>query len=312
MRVAQQVADSGFGAAADRLAILTDRARPGKNDDVVGIGLWAQEYGDFNRQSGPQEGTFTTSTFGIAGGVDTTHFAHAVIGIGFVSNFATIHHDPVGNENGYNVPSTTTGVEPYVAFGFKPVFVEATALYGHVGYSAKRALSIGGINDTVTSNWSGTQFGAALNVGARLNFGHFRVTPSNSISWTQLKQDAYTEQGGGAFDLAVAKQTNSVTSDTAKLALAFLHPMGDGLLKLEVHGAYTKQLNLKPTQTVAQFVSGAGAISLPGDTVRSDEKSYGVDLGYTQDAMAIRGGYDRREATGFRDQSVAVVATLGF
>lgn len=314
LRTAQYIADTGFGAAADRLALITDRGRSKPQDGDYGIGIWAQQYGDFNRQAaGANEGTFTTSTFGIAGGIDTTRFAHTVIGIGFVSNFATIHHDAVATEGGFNVPSTTSGVEPYVAFAFKPFFLEATALYAHVGYSANRTLSIGGITDTVISNWSGTQLGAGVNVGARFNLGRFiRLTPSNALSWTRLQQDAYTEQGGGAFSLAVAKQTDSVTSDTAKLALALLHPMGDGLLKFEIHGSYTHQFNLAPTGTVVSFVTGSSAISLPGDTVRSDEHSYGADLGYTQDTIAFRGGYDRREASGFRDQSVAVSATIGF
>ena len=314
LRTAQYVADTGFGAAADRLALIVDRGRSKPGDGDYGIGLWAQQYGDFNRQAaGANEGTFTTSTFGIAGGIDSTHFAHTVIGIGFVSNFATIHHDPVATEPGFNVPSTTSGVEPYVAFAFRPFFLEATGLYAHVGYSASRALNIGAISDTVLSNWSGTQFGAGVNVGARLSLGRFiRLTPSNALSWTTLRQNGYTEQGGGAFSLAVAKQTDSVTSDTAKLALALLHPMGDGLLKFEIHGSYTHQFNIAPTGTVANFVTGSAAISLPGDTVRSDEYSYGADLGYTQDTIAFRGGYDRREASGFRDQSVAVSATIGF
>lgn len=314
LRTAQAVADTGFGAAADRLALITDRGRSKTSDGDYGIGIWAQQYGDFNRQAaGANEGTFTTATFGIAGGIDTTRFAHTVIGIGFVSNFATIHHDAVGSESGFNVPSTTSGVEPYVAVSFKPFFLEATALYAHVGYSANRTLAIGPIADTVISNWSGTQYGAGVNVGARFSLGRFiRLTPSNALAWTSLRQDGYTEQGGGAFALAVAKQTDSVTSDTAKLALAILHPIGDGLLKFEIHGSYTHQFNITPTGTVANFVSGSSVISLPGDTVRSDEHSYGADLGYTQDTIAFRGGYDRREAAGFRDQQVAVSATIGF
>ena len=314
LRVAQAVADTGFGAAADRLALITDRGRSKTSDDDYGIGIWAQQYGDFQRQAaGANEATFTTSTFGIAGGIDTSRFAHTVIGIGFVSDFATIHHDAAGTESGFNVPVTTSGVEPYVAFAFKPFFVEATGLVAHVGYSANRTLAIGAISDSVLSNWSGTEYGAGVNVGARFKLGRFfRLEPSNALSWTSLHQNAYTEQGAGAFALAVAKQSDSVTSDTAKLAFAILHPIGDGLLKFEVHGSYTKQFNLAPTGTVANFVSGSSSISLPGDLPRSDERSYGADLGYTQDTIAFRGGYDRREATGFRDQSVAVSATIGF
>lgn len=314
LRVAQSVSDTGFGAAADRLAILIDRGRPLRSDDNYGLGLWAQEYGDFNRQAaGLNEPTFTTSTFGVAGGIDTTRFAHAVVGIGFVADFATIHHDPAGTESGFNVPATTSGVEPYIAFNFKPLFIEATGLVAHVGYSANRTLTIGNITDTVVSNWGATQYAAAVNVGARFKLGKYiRVTPSNALSWTSLHQEAYTEQGAGAFSLAVAKQTDSVTSDTAKLALAILHPLGDGLLKFEIHGAYTHQFNVTPTGTVANFVSGSSVISLPGDVPRSDERSYGADLGYSQDTIAFRGGYDRREATGYRDQSLAVSATIGF
>jgi uncharacterized protein with beta-barrel porin domain len=209
------------------------------------------------------------------------------------------------------VPTTTTGVEPYAAWTWRGFFVTATGFAAHVRYMSKRTLAIGSVAETVGAAWNGTQFGAAVTFGAKLNFGSFRLTPSNSVAWTSLRQGGYTESGARAFGLAVAGQRDAVTTDTARLALAYLHTYGDGTLKVAAHGAYSHQFNASPTQTVASF-AGGGPVTLVGDAGRAGETSYGADFGYTQDMVALRVGYDRRAASGYRDQSIAVIAGIAF
>ncbi len=314
LRAAQSAADAGFGAAADRVALLTDFARPVRNDDSYGVKIWAQELGDFSTQAaGTNEDRFTTAGFGFAGGVDTSLLGLDAVGIAFLVDYTTIRHDGVGTAPGFNVPVTTAGVEPYAAWTWRGFFVTATGLAAQVNYTSKRTLAIGTVADTVGANWHGTQFGAGVTFGAKLNFGAFRLTPSNAVAWTSLRQGSYTESGAGAFALAVAGQRDSVTTDTAKLALAYIHQYGDGKLKVEAHGAYAHQFNASPTQTVASFVSGGGPVTLVGDAARAEETSYGADLGYTQDMVALRVGYDRRASSGgYRDQSIAVTAGIAF
>lgn len=313
LRAAQSAADAGFGAAADRVALLTDFTRPPRNDDSYGIKIWAQELGDFTTQAaGTNEDRSTTAGFGFTGGVDTSRLGLDAVGIAFLADFSTIHHDGAGTAPGFNVPVSTTGVEPYAAWTWKGFFITATGLAAHVSYVSKRTLAIGPVTDTVGASWKGTQFGAGVTFGAKLNVGAFRLTPSNAVAWTSLRQGGYTESGAGAFALAVAGQHDTVATDTAKLALAYLHNYGDGKLKVEAHGAYARQFNASPTETVASFVSGGGPVTLVGDTAQAEETSYGADLGYTQDAVAFRVGYDRRVASGFRDQSIAVTAGIAF
>ncbi|UAJ09437.1 autotransporter outer membrane beta-barrel domain-containing protein [Glacieibacterium megasporae] len=314
LRAAQSAADAGFGAAADRVALLTDFARPVRNDDSYGVKIWAQELGDFSTQAaGTNEDRFTTAGFGFAGGVDTSLLGIDAVGLAFLADYTTIHHDGVGTAPGFNVPVTTTGVEPYAAWTWRGFFVTATGLAAHVKYTSKRTLAIGSISDTVGAAWTGTQFGAGLTFGAKLNFGAFRLTPSNAIAWTSLRQGGYTESGAGNFALAVAGQRDTVTTDTAKLALAYIHAYGDGKLKVEAHGAYAHQFNASPTTTVASFVSGGGPVELVGDAARAEETSYGADLGYAQDMVALRVGYDRRSSSGgYRDQAIAVTAGIAF
>ena len=306
LRAAQNIADAGFGAASDRMSVIEDLRHGG----IKGLGVWAQEVGNFGQQAaGTNETGFKSSGFGLAAGVDMPLLGLDAVGLGLVSNWTTVHQRSASGLKDVSLPIATLGIEPYASWSWKALFVQVSGLAAHVGYDTERTLTIGSLTDTVDANWTGTQFGAGATLGARFKLGRFRITPSNAVYWTSLRQGKYTETGGGNFDLAVAAQKDSVTSNTSKLSLAYLLPLGDGTIQIEGHGAYVHQFNAKPTSTVANFVSGGDAITLTGDDVDGAEHSFGGGLGYTQAALSFRAGYDRRQGDNFHDQ--AFVATIG-
>ncbi|MGI4879100.1 MAG: autotransporter outer membrane beta-barrel domain-containing protein [Janthinobacterium lividum] len=309
LRAAQSFADTGFGAAADRLTVVDDV----RHNGTQGVGVWGQQVGDFSRQqAGTNEFAYHNSAYGIAGGVDMPLLGLDAVGVALLADWATIHHDGADGVPATKVPVTTLGVEPYASWSWKALFVQATGLAAHVAYKNTRTLTIGTFADSIDSHWSGVQLGAGATVGARLNFGRFRLTPTNSIFWTSLTQNSYTEQGGGDFALNVQKQKDNVTSDTARLALAYLAPVAGGTLKLEGHGGYTRQFNANPTETKVDFVSGGDTVTLNGDAIRDNEKSYGAGVGFSQNMLAVKFNYDRRQAQGFHDQAFVVTAGVAF
>lgn len=310
LRIAQDLFDNGFGATQARLNEV-DQLRRRR---VHGVGAWVQEFGNFSRQKdGALDNAFRNNSFGFAGGVDVPLLGLNAVGVAIVSNFATIKRYTPSAAPIYNVTSTTVGLEPYASWSRGPVFVQATALFAYTDYTAKRTIAIGPISDATGANWSSKQYGGGATIGARLKKGRLRITPSNSVTYTQLDQTAYTEQGGGAFDLRVRSQKDHIFSDTGRLALAYLLPLGlDTTLKFEIHGSYQKVFQADPTKTLAQYVNGADWVPLLGDKVDTNKTQYGAMVGYLQENVALKLDYDRGESSGYKDNAFAVTAGMIF
>jgi len=310
LRAAQALSDGGFGAAAERLNMVDELRHGGKK----GLGVWLQEFGDFNSQrAGANELGFDESSFGLAGGIDRPLLGLDAVGIAAVSNWVSVRQGRTPGNASTPIHIQTQGVEPYASKSFGPLFVQLDGLVAYNRYDSKRPLTFGGLNESVSAKWDGLQYAAGATVGARLSRGRLRFTPSNTISWTQIQQNSYSETDGGAFDLGLAKQTDSATTDTAKVRLAYLLKLIDSNLEFEVHAGYVHQFESKATKTDIHFLTLPGdPFTASGDAVRTEQLSYGGGVGYVQDDFKLKFGYDRRQETGFHDQQLALSAGFSF
>ncbi len=310
LRAAQALSDGGFGAAAERLNMVDELRHGGKK----GLGVWLQEFGDFNSQrAGANELGFDESSFGLAGGIDRPLLGLDAVGIAAVSNWVSVRQGRTPGNASTPIHIQTQGVEPYASKSFGPLFVQLDGLVAYNRYDSKRLLTFGGLDESVSAKWDGLQYAAGATVGARLSRGRLRFTPSNTISWTQIQQNSYSETGGGAFDLGLAKQTDSATTDTAKVRLAYLLKLIDSSLEFEVHAGYVHQFESKATKTDIHFLTLPGdPFTASGDAVRTEQLSYGGGVGYVQDDFKLKFGYDRRQETGFHDQQLALSAGFSF
>ena len=196
LQTAVSLADTGFGAASQRLEIIASIRRNGG----TGTGVWGQQVGDFTTQKpGTETLGYSSAAFGIAGGADTPLLGLDAVGISLLSYWNTVRQTNAPGLTNVPLNISTQGIEPYFAKSWKHFFVEGTVLAAKVSYDSSRAIAIGGFADTINAHWTGTQFGAGLTIGARAQAGRLRFVPSNSLFWTTLKQNAFTETGGGAF-----------------------------------------------------------------------------------------------------------------
>jgi len=310
LRAAQALSDGGFGAAAERLNAVEELRHGGKK----GLGLWLQEFGDFNSQrAGVNELGFDESSFGLAGGIDRPLLGLDAVGIAAVSNWVSVRQGRTPGNASTPIHIQTQGVEPYASKSFGPLFVQLDGLVAYNRYDSKRLLTFGGLNESISAKWDGLQYAAGATVGARLSRGRLRFTPSNRISWTQIQQNSYAETGGGAFNLGLAKKTDSATTDTAKVRLAYLLKLIDSNLEFEIHAGYVHQFESKATKTDIHFLTLPGdPFTASGDAVRTEQLSYGGGVGYVQDDFKLKFGYDRRQETGFHDQQLALSAGFSF
>ena len=311
LRSAEALSDGGFGAAAARLSVVNELHQGGA---APVWGVWVQEFGDFNQGgAGANEAGFRASSFGLAGGIDVPVLG-LTAGVGAVTNYSTIHQvTSQGFSPSEPVKVSTQGIIPYVGKSWKALFVQVSGLAAINTYNSDRQLDIGTLSDTVLAHGTGQQYAANATVGARLHFGNFRIIPTNAIAWTQLHQGGYSEVGGGAFNLGVGSSTNSVTTDTAKVSLAYLIKLIDSNLELEVHAGYVHQFDNKATNTDVHFLTLPGdPFTMTGDAVKTEQLSYGGGVGYVQDDFKVKFGYDRRQETGFHDQQMALSAGFTF
>ncbi len=309
IRAAQSFADTGYGAAYERLASLAATRKKGSGD----TGVWVQEIGDFSRQkAGIEETAFKSSTFGIAGGIDRPLLGLDAVGVAVLSNWASVKQSVAPGLPNVPLQIASVGIAPYASWSWKSVFVQASALAAKVTYSSSRDIAIGSLARTIGARWKGTQFGAGVTVGARLNYGHFRIVPTNSVYWTRLQQNGYSETGGGEFNLGVNGRTDTLFTDTARLSVSYLVPFGEGDLLAEAHAAYTHQFSATNAPTVAHFLSGGDSITLPQDAENAKQFGYGGAVGYIQGPVKFLLGYDRRQNSSYKDQQAALTATMSF
>ncbi len=309
VRAAESFADSGFGAASERLASLADTRTKHSGD----LGAWVQEIGDrVNSNGGTEETAFSSSTLGIAAGVDKPLLGLDAVGIAVLSSWTSVKQQVAPGLPVTPVQINSVGISPYAQYSWKSVFIQATALAARVTYSSTRSLSIGSVADTVGANWNGSQFGAGLTLGGHFRRGHFELTPTNSLYWTSLHQGGYTEIGGGAFNLAVDSMNQTLLTNTSRLSLTYLYPYGEGDLFAEVHGAYVHQFKQANNPTIAHFLTSGESITLPQEAENAEKYGYGGQLGYLQGPVKFVVGYDRRENSAYKDQQVALSATMSF
>ncbi len=310
-RAAETFADNGFGAAAERLASIAATRKKSSGD----IGVWAQEIGNFVKDKGSpggQQTPFSTNTLGFAIGADKPLLGFDAVGVAVLANWASVNQQVAPGIADVPVQINTQAIEPYLSWSWKSFFVQANALAAKARYSSRRTVSIGSLTNTIDARWNGTQFGAGVTVGARLKYGRFQIVPSNSLFWSTVRQGGYSETGGGAFNLGVDSRTDTILTDTVRLSLTYLRPMGEGNLLAEVHGSYSQRLQNSNAPTVAHFLTGGDSIVLPQEAESKSRYGYGGGVGYVQGAVKFILGYDRRQNSSFKDQQGAFTATMSF
>lgn len=307
LQLAQSLADGGFGATAERLAVL----RAQSSDGVAAQGAWLQEYGDrMTQKAGANERDYRGWSFGVAGGWDWAIGKQLVAGIGLSTQFATLHLNNGAGVNDTPLSADSYALEGHLAWAQKAFFVQANAMVGRVSYRSSRNLVIGSLAETVNANWHGLVYAAGVTGGANFDIGRLRITPQDTLSYVRLQQNGYTETGGGGFNLAVDSYARAVPTNTAKLSVSYGVPVGEADLRLEVHGAYVSQFSTDPARTTAHYVGGGNPFVLTGDAIGSGQTGYGAGLHYNQGGFRVAATYDRRSGSGFVDQ--AGMLTVGF
>ncbi|MFT5329964.1 MAG: hypothetical protein ACI9TB_001111 [Parasphingorhabdus sp.] len=120
---------------------------------------------------------------------------------------------------------------------------------------------------TMNTDRDGTLWSASGSVGHDLRSGNFSIRPTVAVDYYKLKEDGYTETGGGdALDLTVAERNSDelAVSGTVSLGLDFGGlDQYDGWYRFELEGGRRQIVDGSLGVTVAEFDGGTPFTLVP-------------------------------------------------
>ncbi len=127
--------------------------------------------------------------------------------------------------------------------------------------------------DSATADHDGSQYMAALEIGAPLKSAMGTLTPVASLNYSRLDQDGYTETGGGMALTIGDQETQSLQSG---LGVKVLAPIASDTL-IEGRAIWYHELEDTNQQVTAAF-GGTPSFTAAGPDVGRDTAAVGVGL----------------------------------
>ena len=277
-----------------------------------GQGFWVQQYGskyDYNKTI--DEKPASGFTFGLAAGYEFALTDRGAFGISIAKNFADIKIDNSGLSR-VGMENTQAGL--YGAFWLSNLFFEGQANIGLLDFESDRDVVFNDFKRTSTADWDGLQYSSNLKVGYQLDMGKFSLTPSAIINYTNIKQDPYTESGGGGgIDLSVSEVKTDSMISTLKMEFAYTTNFnsGDevvGQLKFGLHGGWSNELKNDPQLVTTQFAGYDNQFTLVGSQIPQKSFQAGGGIYFGTEITNFSLVYDAN----WQDQYLAHTATMNF
>ena len=230
-------------------------------------GLWFQQVA-----WGSTKSIGSTSSYDLTGWGATAGYDIPIGPLGSVGVTAAYLWGKDGH-NGGEVTSNHYEGGVYWRGGVGPLHAFARATIGTINFDSKRNFSGTVANQPVTRTaagaWKGTIYSGTGGISYEAHAGRLSFRPNASIEYYKLKEDGYTETGGGtAFDLTVDSRDSDETAANAMLAVGYDFMGRDpeaGWLRLELEGGRRQILSGKLGSTTAAFANGTPFTLTPED-----------------------------------------------
>lgn len=165
-----------------------------------------------------------------------------------------------------------------------------------------------------TSSWDGRLFGASAGLSYELSFAkRFSLRPSASIDYYHLKEDGYTEKGGGA---ALNLVVNSRTSDEMAVNGSIVAGVDFGSrdpdatwFRAEVEGGRRQLIGGQIGSTTAHFANGQNFVLLP--EARTDGWVGGLRLTGGTRGFMLGGEFNAEQQQGRAAVGMRVTLAIG-
>ncbi len=171
------------------------------------------------------------------------------------------------------------------------VYIDGIATFGMQKYDGTRNTGLAGV---AASAYDGETWGVRLGAGMpKAMSPKASVTPQVRLDWDRIKQNGYTESGGGPLALAVAQKSASRFRASIGAQLDFFSDKGDVKVRPFLRGFIHHNFSNDGLDASASFVSGGTRFVTPGQELDSNPYTLGAGLNiYSRQSFAAALTYD--------------------
>jgi len=226
--------------------------------------IWATAYGDYVHQDerGLSNG-YLARVWGDIIGIDRSFMDNSLrLGLAQGFNWGQI----LSKDNGGRTAITSyqTGLYGEYEGKNRPFILDAVLTYGYNDYDSSRGITVGGINRTASSDYSGQQFSSYLEGGYKFKNKNFDITPLLAINYTHLHIAGYTETGAGALNLSVDAQNYDTLQLGTGFRISCAFETKNILFTPELHFRYFYDVINDTQQALATFAGGGASFQTTG------------------------------------------------
>ena len=225
-------------------------------------GLWLQQVAWGSSKSIGSTSSYDITGWGASGGYGINLGKFATVGVTAAYLWGKDGH----NANELQSNHYEGGV--YLLGGSGPLRAWGRATIGTINFDSKRNFGAAATSNgqtvtrTADGSWKGTLYSGTAGLSYEARMGRFSIRPNATIEYYKLKEDGYSETGGGdAIDLTVQSRDSKESAANALLTLGYdlmrVDPEGDGgWARFELEGGRRELLSSSLGNTVAAFKNG--------------------------------------------------------
>lgn len=219
------------------------------------LGFWLQQVGFGGAKSVGDTASYDISGWGAGGGVEYLTDLGA-----FGGSFAYIHASDSSGSSNNAVDSDQYELAAHWRGQWGPLLAFARLSAATIGFTGTRHLENGDVTRTADGKWDGKLYSATAGAAYQWQMGRFSLRPAVGIDYYRLKEDGYSEAGGGdAFNLTVLGRSSDETTANGTVTAGYdfgsLKPE-DGWVRLELEGGRRQIIGGSLGDTVAYFKGG--------------------------------------------------------
>lgn len=295
--------DGATGAVGSHL----DSAR--RSQEKPG-GLWLEQFAFYADKdiTGLSE-QYRGYGFGITGGFDTAFgpFHNAGINVGFAT---TEVEDVLGVDEPLDVLTIQTGI--YGGMEFGNIGIDLYAGGGYDDFEANRKVTIGDFTETAQADWSGYHFNGSASAGYNINFGKYYLRPAASVSYLNMNEQAFIEQGGAAIIQEINARQVDVGTAVGMLQFGARFDRDRSWLSPSIRVGYRNDFINGGIVTQGRFINGQAPLAFLSDGLPPSGILFGLSFASGSDFASFSFDYDTDIRSGYIRHTARIVLRLIF
>jgi len=273
-------------------------------------GLWIEQFAFYADKdiTGLSE-QYRGYGFGITGGLDTAFgpFHNAGINFGFAT---TEVEDVLGVDEPLDVLTVQAGL--YGGMEFGKVGIDLYAGGGYNDFEANRNVVIGNFSESAQADWSGYHFNGSATAGYTANFGKYYLRPSASLSYLNMNENAFIEEGGAAIIQQIDARQVDIGTAVGMLQFGAKFDRDRSWLSPSIRVGYRNDFINGGIITQGSFVNGQAPLAFLSDGLAPSGVIFGLSFATGSDYASFAFDYDTDIRSGYIRHTARVVLRLIF